>query len=367
MRQREDRDEQLARVAELAGEEQLEAAVKAVEWLREHDLTRFYGERLRPWEALAARQDPTNAAGRYEAIYEASWLARSYQADRMDDPVLIEQIVGEFDQWRRKFEFHDPDRAVRMHLYAGFSMFRLGQQDAAGSHIDEALKHKPKDQKLVRQLQALAQAFRGEAGSGTGFVAAPGYILTNYHVVQGAGRIVVMTGAGEDHETAVKIVAQDEEHDLALLKVDGPAAELPALRLSDAEAVPGDRVATFGYPGGGTLGEKIKFSAGAVSSLPEPSYDNMYLLDLRVNPGNSGGPLFDQYGRVIGMIARKSRISEEFDSYALAIPGRTVQEFLRRELPDWTPPDDEAAPRKTEWSELYPTVSKSVLMVVRKR
>jgi S1-C subfamily serine protease len=254
-----------------------------------------------------------------------------------------------------------------MHLIAAFSRYNLGQFDEAGRHFDEALKHKPKDEQLLAQIQALADVFHAELGSGTGFVVAPGYILTNYHVIEGAGRAFIITGAGEASETPAKIVAQDEEHDLALLQVDGAAAELPPLPLSASEALPGARVATFGYPLGAALGERIKFTEGAVSSLPEPSNENMYLLDLRVNPGNSGGPLFDQHGRAIGVIARKSRISEEFDSYALAIPGRTVQEFLQTALPDWTPPAEETAPPKTEWPELYPTASRSVLMVVKRR
>ncbi len=365
-RQREERDRLFAQVEALPGEERLRAAVTCVDWLRERGLTRYYGDRYRAWERIALELDPSNAAGHYEALYEANWMVRWFTAGRNNDMPQIERVVREFDQWRKQHAFQDGDRAARMHLVAAASMFQLGQREAAAQHIDDALEQNPQDQQLLVQLQTLAEVFSGELGSGTGFVVAPGYILTNYHVIEGPGRVVVL-GSGAQSETPAEIVAQDKEHDMALLQVTGPAAALPPLPLSNVQAGRGARVAAFGYPLGDTLGKGLKFTEGAVSALPDTQGENMYLLDLRVNPGNSGGPLCDPYGRVIGMITAKSSISQDVDSYGMALPGDILQQFLEKSLPGWTPSSAAAPAERLEWDEVDRAVSSSVLMVVKKR
>jgi hypothetical protein len=250
--QREERDRFFATIDALAGRERLDAAVAAVNWLRERNLTRFYGERFRQWEEIALREDPGNAVGDYEVLYEASWMVRLITANRNNDPALVEQVVSDFDAWRQKIEFHDPDRAARMHLVAAASMYQIDRQEEASRHIERALKENPKDEQLVAQLESLSQIFSGELSSGTGFVVAPGYLLTNYHVIEGPGRVVVKTSGSKDEQPAT-VAAQDEEHDLALLQVEGDAAKIPPLPLADALVGRGASVAAFGYPLGETL------------------------------------------------------------------------------------------------------------------
>jgi S1-C subfamily serine protease len=273
--------------------------------------------------------------------------------------------VQEFDQWRSKFELQDADRAGRMHLIAAASLFQLGRRDQAARHIEEGLRRKPQDQQLLVQLQTLAEVFSGELGSGTGFVIAPGYLLTNQHVIAGPGRIVVLASGGED-ETPAELVAEDEEHDMALLRVAGAAAEAPPLALAPSQAGRGARVAAFGYPLGNALGKGLKLTTGVVSGAPEASADNMYLLDCRINPGNSGGPLCDRQGRVLGMVTAKSSISQDVDSYGMAIPADVLAEFLQSHVPGWSPSPGEA-PAAMEWDEVDRAVSASVLMVVKKQ
>lgn len=363
---RDERDRLFTTIEGLVGEERAKAAVAAVDWIRDQGLTRFYGGQFRQWEQVARQVDATNAAGYYEAIFEANWLVRWYVAGRNEDVALIERIVTEFDDWRQRFTFHDANRAARMHLVAAASLLKLGRQDDALRHIQDGLKHRPSDQQLLVQLQTLSQVFSGELSSGTGFVVAPGYVLTNRHVIEGPGRVVVLS-SGSEEEIAAEVVAVDEKNDIALLQVNGGLAALPPLPLSDATVGRGARVAAFGYPLGDVLGRGLKLTTGVVSALPDGNGENMYLLDCRVNPGNSGGPLCDQRGQVIGMVTAKSGSSASVDSYGMALPAGLLQEFLQRSLADGGPPAAASPADPQEWDQVDAAVSASVLMVLKKK
>jgi hypothetical protein len=93
--------------------------------------------------------------------------------------------------------------------------------------------------------------------------------------------------------------------------------------------------------------------------------DGYALLDCRVNPGNSGGPLCDAAGRVVGVVSAKSRSSETVESYGLAIPSATVNEFLAKTLPDGAPRAAARSTRKLGWEEVNDRVAPSVVMIVR--
>ena len=142
---------------------------------------------------------------------------------------------------------------------------------------------------------------------GTGFVVrSDGYILTNHHVVANASSVSVTLPNGDVHPAT--IVAQDEEHDLAVLKID--ADRLPALTLGDSNDVQiGETVVAIGFAldlsGGPTV------TSGIVSSLDRSvnvqdttgprSYRDLVQTDAALNHGNSGGPLVTLDGRVIGV------------------------------------------------------------------
>jgi serine protease Do len=142
---------------------------------------------------------------------------------------------------------------------------------------------------------------------GTGFVVrSDGYIVTNQHVVADASSVSVTLWNGTEHPATV--VAQDEEHDLAVLKID--ADGLPALTLGDSNHVQiGETVVAIGFAldlsGGPTV------TSGIVSSLDRSidvqdstrvrSYRDLLQTDAALNHGNSGGPLLSLDGRVIGV------------------------------------------------------------------
>lgn len=145
-------------------------------------------------------------------------------------------------------------------------------------------------------------------GSGSGFVITPdGYILTCAHVVVKAGEIKVKLG---ERTLVAKTVRIDLDSDLALLKVY-PEERIPSLAFSEnRSATLGQEVFTIGYPNPALQGVAEKLTRGSVSSLAgafdDPRY---YQISVQVHPGNSGGPLLDGNGNVVGVV--KSRLKDD--------------------------------------------------------
>ena len=143
------------------------------------------------------------------------------------------------------------------------------------------------------------------ASSGTGFIISPdGYILSNYHVVEGASRLTVMTYMGDEYEA--RLVGFDQMNDVAILKVE--AAELPTVTIgSSDDLIVGDQVVAIGNP----LGELTSsLTVGYISAKDrtintDGNLINMMQTDAAINPGNSGGPLFNMKGEVVGITTAK--------------------------------------------------------------
>jgi len=151
---------------------------------------------------------------------------------------------------------------------------------------------------LDRQRRSNPQ--RRMTSLGSGFVIDPsGYIVTNNHVISGADEITVRFH--DDTELKAKLVGSDDKTDLALLKVE-PPKPIPSLNWGDSDALRiGDWVLAIGNPFG--LGGTV--TAGIVSArnrvLDQGAYDDYIQTDASINRGNSGGPLFNTNGEVIGV------------------------------------------------------------------
>jgi serine protease Do len=155
-------------------------------------------------------------------------------------------------------------------------------------------------------------------GQGSGFIISPdGLILTNAHVVRDAKEVTVKLS--DRREFRAKVLGSDAPTDIAVLKVD--ARDLPVVSLgNDKDVQVGDQVLAIGSP----FGFEQTATQGIVSakgrSLPGDSYVPFIQTDAAVNPGNSGGPLFDAGGRVIGINAQIYSQSGGFQGLAFAIP-----------------------------------------------
>ena len=138
---------------------------------------------------------------------------------------------------------------------------------------------------------------------GTGFIfSSRDYIITNWHVVKGAGSIEVKFPDGE--VIKAKVLAKDSQNDIAVLKLSQPpSTQIPELNFGDSSKVrPGDKVFTIGYPASSILGKNQKITDGIVSSITGVEDDpTMFQITVPIQPGNSGGPLFNESGEVIGI------------------------------------------------------------------
>jgi serine protease Do len=153
---------------------------------------------------------------------------------------------------------------------------------------------------------------------GSGFlISADGLVLTNAHVVDGAKEVTVKLS---DHrEYKAKVLGADRSSDIAVLKIEGQG--LPSVTLGDSDQLGvGDYVLAIGEP----FGLEETATAGIVSakgrSLPGDGYVPFIQTDAAVNPGNSGGPLFDANGSVVGINAQIYSNSGGFQGVSFAIP-----------------------------------------------
>jgi serine protease Do len=153
---------------------------------------------------------------------------------------------------------------------------------------------------------------------GSGFlISADGLVLTNAHVVDGAKEVTVKLS---DHrEYKAKVLGADRSSDIAVLKIDGH--DLPSVTVGDSDQLGvGDYVLAIGEP----FGLEETATAGIVSakgrSLPGDGYVPFIQTDAAVNPGNSGGPLFDANGSVVGINAQIYSNSGGFQGVSFAIP-----------------------------------------------
>lgn len=166
-----------------------------------------------------------------------------------------------------------------------------------------------------RNQQAPSQPFKGQ---GSGFiVSSDGLILTNAHVVREAKEVTVKLN--DRREYSAKVLGSDTTTDVAVLRID--AKNLPTVRLGDPQALEvGDPVLAIGAP----YGFEQTATSGIVSakgrSLPGDAMVPFIQTDAAVNPGNSGGPLFDGSGAVVGINAQIYSQTGGFQGLSFAIP-----------------------------------------------
>lgn len=140
------------------------------------------------------------------------------------------------------------------------------------------------------------------------------YIATNYHVIEDAKTIWIQ-GVGGDFEQKykAKVLATDKFNDLAILQVQGvnvSNTNIPYMVKTTTSDV-GEDVFVLGYPLTSTMGEEIKLTTGVVSSKTGYQGDvSIYQISAPIQPGNSGGPLFDENGNVIGIVSAKHNDAE---------------------------------------------------------
>ena len=189
-----------------------------------------------------------------------------------------------------------------------------------------------KTEECVVQVNVRANDGTSKPGSmGSGFVYSDkGYIITNNHVVDDAGKVTVTFLDGESY--TAKIIGTDPDLDLAVLKVEVGATYLQPIPIGDSSQLKvGEQITAIGNPFGlsGSMTSGIISQIGRL--LPQDSgysIPDVIQTDAAINPGNSGGPLLNMNGEVVGINTAIQSATGEFTGVGFAVPSNTVKKVV---------------------------------------
>jgi S1-C subfamily serine protease len=169
-------------------------------------------------------------------------------------------------------------------------------------------------------------------GQGSGFVwDQEGHIITNNHVVEGASSVEVIFADGQTFEA--QVLGADPNSDLAVIKVDRPAADLKAVTLGDSDQL---KVGQLAIAIGNPFGQEFTMTSGIISAIGRTirsgnagfSIPEAVQTDTSINPGNSGGPLLDRTGAVIGINSQIFTRSGANEGIGFAVPINTAKRVI---------------------------------------
>ena len=197
-------------------------------------------------------------------------------------------------------------------------MLRTNAHDMHEGHGPNFNQEDPFSDFFRQFQQQMPQQQTPMRGIGSGFIVSPdGIILTNAHVVDGADQVTVKLT--DKREFQAKVLGKDKATDIAVLKID--AHELPVVKIGDANQ---ERVGEWAVAIGAPFGFENTATAGIISakarSLPDQGYVQFIQTDVPVNPGNSGGPLFNLKGEVVGINSQIYSGSGGYQGVSFAIP-----------------------------------------------
>jgi serine protease Do len=204
------------------------------------------------------------------------------------------------------------------------------------------------------------EADSGPDWAGTAFVVHPdGYLVTCAHVVDGAEDLIVQLNGGAYKAI---VIASDDEHDVALIRIN--ARSLKPLPLADDRGVAlGEAVRVLGYPYSDVLGANLKVSQGIVSGEIDDDGNRKFQIDAALNHGNSGGPVLNERGEVIG-VASSGLKDDHAEGVGFAAPTAAVAALLTAERLSITPAEQSKA---LAGPALIARASKSLALVEGRR
>jgi S1-C subfamily serine protease/thioredoxin-related protein len=359
------RDRLMADFEKSKGADKLKAHQELLALLKREKLLDHYPNLVKEGAKVANQVDANNDQGILETYFEMEWNEEVHGIDLDAGPqknTALKKCVARMNEWKQTKRFKDPNRAAELYLKTASFLEMLNSPDLAFDYVDEAIAYQPTKREILQQLTM--HLYRLGVGGGTGFViSGDGYMLTNHHVVNNARQVRVRIPRAK-RSVQVEVVASDQTADIALLRIkDIKGLDLKPLSVVAGRTINrGEPVAVLGFPLGDMVGSGMKLTTGVISATPEAGNQNKLVLDAKVNPGNSGGPLLDSNGGVIGIVSAKSFGFGNIESYGLAIPAPDVEAFLKKHLKSYQPSD--APSQKIDWQELNRRVSPSVFMVM---
>jgi V8-like Glu-specific endopeptidase len=252
----------------------------------------------------------------YQAIYLNGALEQF--SHNWDEGDLKAKIIKTATPNFYKVEWYLADKSINSNLYISFDKGLMKTIWTENGMEEAYLKLYPTSESVLKSLNP------NIVSSGTGFaINNQGYILTNNHVVENSKEVFVK-GFNSDFNKQYKaeIVLRDKNNDLALLRIvdeDLDSFANPPYTFKRSLSEVGESVFALGYPLRATMGDEIKLTNGIISSKSGFQGDiTNYQISVPVQPGNSGGPLLDNQGNIIGVISAK-HIGAENASYAVKI------------------------------------------------
>jgi S1-C subfamily serine protease len=252
-----------------------------------------------------------NGATIHYRVFKEDWFVISFTtSDGIDAYVRYHQdganVTGFSLYWNnRKGNINGERVAVLMSASLRSSMSGVAFVDPPGQKMASAARSTP-DRPIEKpdSPAPTEKAPRAEdkISTGTGFfVASDGTFVTNAHVIEGCSTVVVKTDDAEI--TDAKIIARDTTNDLAILRLAVVPKKIAKLRAAPRL---GESVAAFGFPHADMLSSSGNFTLGNITALSGLRDDSRHLqISAPVQSGNSGGPLLDSYGNVVGVVALK--------------------------------------------------------------
>ena len=256
--------------------------------------------------AVVAQRQPTLLPPTAANAYELSSVFRRVSRAALPAIVTIESRRTQENQNRRQ---NDP---LRGEIENNPQLREFLRQFGGFEGLQERQQQSPEE--------------RGRLGEGSGFIIdRAGYIMTNNHVVDGADEVIVTLHDGRQFKASKDAIATDERSDVAVIRIDNPPANLKALKFGDSDRMQiGDWVLAIGAP----FGYELTVTQGIISAkgrgvqgLPKEFLQT----DAAVNPGNSGGPLLNLAGEVIGINTAISTRSGGYDGISFAVPSKTAR------------------------------------------
>ena len=252
-------------------------------------------------------------------------------------------ILGTF--WAgARFGPHQPTNVEALPLGGSSTLKTVAQRDAALTN-DESINVRVYRQASPAVANILTKATEYDffmdpvpvEGAGSGFVIDPrGYILTNFHVVEGAQSIEVVLG--DQSRYPAKFIGADQRNDVALVKIDPKGKQLVALSLGDSGALQvGQKVLAIGNPFGfqSTLTTGVVSALGRTVQTSQTTFiDEAIQTDAAINRGNSGGPLINTHGEVIGINSAIYTPSGTTAGIGFAIPINTAKNIANDLITD---------------------------------
>jgi hypothetical protein len=239
--------------------------------------------------------------------------------------------------------------------------------------IAEAKKKKEEDKKRIKPKTSPEDNIIVAASSGTGFyVSNTGHIVSNYHVIKECNS-VKLTFKGK--EVSANVLAVDKTNDLAILKSDLSPTKVYSVATEDASLL--DNIIIAGYPLGKKVSTTIKTSKGSITSLA--GFGNNYSefqTDAALNKGNSGGPIMDQKGNVVGVAVANYGKQAGVESFNFGIKSSTLKTFASANGLKFLPPNNKDLSNKdlgqliteaTIYLECHMTVAKIKRMIAEEK